>query len=118
MPDAQYPHVPGHKGTSDTGPKGAKSFAPKAAPIRERTLAEIEGGNATAEQVARRLNLHWMIVRARCSELRAMGLIEDSGERGDGALGGRVIVWRPTTPIERAIFRARKAAEREKGGGH
>ncbi|QUD86954.1 hypothetical protein [Phenylobacterium montanum] len=104
MADARYPEHPGLKGPSDTGPAAAASFAPKAKTIRERTLLELERGPATAEQVAERLGLHFMIVRARCSELRALGLVADSGERGAGALGGRVIVWRATTAAEREAF--------------
>lgn len=115
MAEITYPNHPGFKGRSDTGRAAAKAFAPKAKPIRQRVLDALEGGPATAEQIAKRINQHWMVVRARLSEARAMGLADDSGERGDGALGGRVIVWRITTPAERAMFSARKAAEAEKG---
>ena len=34
----------------------------------------------------------------------------------EGALGGKVVVWRLTTPEERALFAARKAVEAEKCG--
>jgi predicted ArsR family transcriptional regulator len=99
-----YPASPGFKGDLDTGRAAAKAFAPKAKPLRVRTLEAIERGPATAEQVAEAIGAHWMVVRARCSELRAQGLIEDSGRRGEGALGGKVVVWRATTPLERAAF--------------
>jgi hypothetical protein len=115
MYSGSYPNTPGHKGPADTGRIAAASFAPKAKPIRQRTLEVIERGPATAEQVAAKISEHFMIVRARCSELRAQGLIDDSGCRGDGALGGRVVVWRATTAQERALFMARQAAKREKG---
>ena len=105
-----YPDHPGHKGASDTGRRAANLVAPRATSIRARVLDVIEIGNATAEQVADEINEHFMIVRARCSELRAKGLIEDSGQRGAGALGGNVIVWRSTSGLERALFDARKAA--------
>lgn len=104
-----YPQSPGFKGDLDTGRKAARQFAPKAKPIRQRALAVIERGPVTAEQIADQIGEHFMIVRARCSELRAQGLIDDSGRRGAGALGGRVVVWRATTPLERAAFVARKA---------
>lgn len=106
-----YPDTPGHKGDLDTGRLAAKAFAPKARPIRVRALEVIERRPATAEQVGVEIGEHFMIVRARCSELRALGLIDDSGRRGEGALGGRVVVWRATTPLERAVF----AAAREVG---
>ncbi|MGI9169206.1 MAG: hypothetical protein ACR2FH_03400 [Caulobacteraceae bacterium] len=105
-----YPHSPGHKVPSDTGLLAARSFAPKAKPIRARAMAVIERHPATAEQVAEVIGEHWMIVRARCSELRAQGLIADSGRRGEGALGGRVVIWRSTTPLERAAFHSSREA--------
>ena len=106
----RYPNAPGHKGDLDTGRLAAKAFAPKAKPIRVRALDVIERGPSTAERIADEIGAHWMIVRARCSELRAMGLIDDSGRRGDGALGGRVVVWRATTALERAAFDAAREA--------
>jgi predicted ArsR family transcriptional regulator len=110
MSDERYPHHPGAKGRSDTSYIAARLAAPRAKPIRQRTLEDIERAPATAEQVSERIGVHFMICRARCSELRAQGLIEDSGQRGDGALGGKVIVWRATTPAERAAFAAARAA--------
>ncbi len=111
-----YPNEPGWKrGAIETSRQAARAFAPRAKPIRVRALEVIERGPATAEQVGEEIGEHFMIVRARCSELRASGLIDDSGRRGDGALGGKVVVWRSTTPLERASFNARKAAEAEHG---
>ncbi len=111
MAGSSYPAVPGHKGRSETGRDAAAAFAPRAKPIRQRALETIERGPSTAEQIAAEIGVHWMICRARCSELRAQGLIEDSGRRGKGALGGKVVVWRATTSIERALHAARKAAD-------
>ncbi|MEP6968377.1 MAG: hypothetical protein ABI906_09880 [Pseudomonadota bacterium] len=112
-----YPLTPGHKGASDTGPLAARSFAPKAKPIRARALAVIERVPSTAEQVGEEIGVHFMIVRARCSELRALGLIEDSGLRGQGALGGRVVVWRSTTDLERAAFEAARTDQGRRAHG-
>ena len=107
MSGAAYPDQPGWRpGSIETSRRAAEAFAPKAKPIRVRTLEVIERGPATAEQVAEEIGAHFMIVRARCSELRAQGLITDSGLRGSGALGGRVVVWRSTTREERAAFLA------------
>lgn len=108
-----YPQSPGHKGPSDTGREAAEKFTARAKPIRVRVLAVIEQGPATAEEIAAKIGEHPMIVRARCSELRGQGLIEDSGERGTGFLGGRVVRWRGTSPEERALAAARRAAETE-----
>ena len=88
-----YPDSPGWRpGSIDTSREAAEAFAPKAKPLRVRVLDVIERGDATAEQVAELVGAHWMVVRARCSELRAQGLITDSGLRGAGALGRRVVV--------------------------
>lgn len=111
-----YPYEPGHKGPAETGRDAARAFAPRAKPIRQRALEIIERGPSTAEQIAAEIGAHWMICRARCSELRGQGLIDDSGRRGQGALGGKVVVWRATTPLERALHAARKAVEAEHSG--
>ena len=108
---APYPHSPGWKaGAPETSRKAAQAFAPKAIPLRVRVLEVLERGPATAEQVANQIDAHWMVIRARCSELRAQGLIDDSGQRGAGALGGKVVIWRATTPLERAAHSARVAS--------
>jgi predicted ArsR family transcriptional regulator len=109
-----YPNEPGWKGKSSTGRQAAHAFAPKAKSIRVRALEVIQRGPATAEQVAEQLDLYWMIVRARLSELGNQGLIQDSGARGTGALGGKVIIWRLATEEERAVFTASQGAEAEK----
>ena len=110
-----YPFQPGHKGPSETGLIAAKRIATRATTIRARTLAVIERRNATAEEIAAEIGEHPMVVRARCSELRAQGLIEDSGDRGEGFLGGKVIRWRICTAEEVAVAAARRAADAEHG---
>jgi hypothetical protein len=114
--DERYPLRAGHKGHADTGRLGAKMINRRGKTIRAATLEQIELSPKTAEIVAEQIGEHFMVVRARCSELRAQGLIEDAGERGDGALGGKVIVWRATSAIERDQFRIRKAADAEASG--
>jgi len=104
-----YPETPGWKGDLETGREAAITFKPKAKPLRQRAMEVIERGPASAEQIGAEIDHHFMVVRARCSELRAQGLITDSGQRGPGALGGRVVIWRATTPEERAAFAARSA---------
>ena len=112
MTRQSYPHHPGWKGDLDTGRNAAISHAAKAPSIQSRALAVIERRNASAEQVADEIGVHWQIARARCSDLRALGMIDDSGARADGALGGKSVVWRATTPLERAAYaRAREAAQ-------
>lgn len=104
---ASYPHTPGHKGTSGTGRLAAERYAPKAPNKRARVLVQLARGPATAEQIAEALGDHWYLVRPRLSELKALGLAIETGHHGTGALGGRVNVWRCTTPEERAEHAAR-----------
>ena len=106
-----YPKDAGHKGAAETGPDGSRRIGRRVRHLRQKVLGALETGPATAEQIAERVGEHWMIIRARCSELTAQGLIADSGMRGGGALGGKVIVRRLTTPQERAAWLAAKEAE-------
>lgn len=113
-----YPITPGHKGTVETGREAAMAFAPKLGRRQAEALAALENlGVASAEEVAEATKRHWYLTRPRLSELAAQGLVTDSGQRGYGALGGKVIRWRPTTSEERAIHAAQRAAEREHGEG-
>jgi predicted ArsR family transcriptional regulator len=116
--DSLYPEGPGHKGPSDTGPAAAVQVGRRVRFIRQGVLAALARGAATAEQISAGMDEHFMIVRARLSELRAQGLVTDTSERGRGALGGKVIVWRLTTDDERSMFAVRKIAKDEKGSPH
>ena len=107
---------PHNNGASDPGRNATVFDRPKARPVRLRALAVLERGPATAEQIADEIGTHFTIVRARCSGLRAMGLIADTSVRGRGALGGRSIIWRATTALERALWGVRQAAKASKGG--
>lgn len=72
-----------------------------------------KGGPQTAEQIYEATGLHWYLVRPRCSELAADGLVCDTGERGEGAMGGRATRWGATSELERCRWRQEKAeAER------
>ena len=116
MSEPTYPHTPGFK-DNGTGKEAALAYAPKVGRRRAQVLAGLESGPATAEQIAKRIDLHWYLTRPRLSELKALGLVVETGERGAGALGGRVNVWRVTTAEERGLFNARKAVEAEKTTG-
>ena len=99
---SSYPIEPGSKGRAETGRQGAARFGPKAGSRQAEALAALERlGVASAEEVAAVTGRHWYLTRPRLSELSAMGLIIDSGDRGVGALGGAVIRWRIATPAER-----------------
>ena len=108
-----YPDGPGYKGSSDTGRQAAEYYAPQAGTRRAEVLAALEKGPATAEEIGERIDLQWYLVRPRLSELRARGLVKDTGNRGAGALGGKVITWSLTTQEERIAFMAAQTAAAE-----
>lgn len=105
--DGRYPETPGFK-DKGAGRDAAQAYAPQAAGRRADVLAGLArlGGRGTAEQIGEEIGLHWYLVRPRLSELAALGQVIKTGERGLGALGGRVNVWRVTTPAERDAFAA------------
>ena len=115
---SRYPEVPGFKGSSGTGQEAADYYAAQAQGRKGQVLAGLEalGGTATCEEISVEIGLHWYLCRPRISECKALGLVIETGERGAGALGGRVNQWRLTTPDERSLFFARAAAEFEKAG--
>lgn len=113
-PKSVYPNHPGHKGDSGTGRDAAMKYAPQAPTRRAQVLHGLAAGPATAEEIGERIDLHWYLTRPRLSELKALGYVVETGERGRGALGGSVNRWRLTTGPERFDFNARQAAKVEK----
>lgn len=101
--------------TGNTAQQARDFIAPKAKTLRQRVLDAIESRAGTPEEIHARLRAegaHHLLtaVRPRCSELMRMGLIADSGLRGLGeSQRCKAIVWRATTPSERAVFAARQA---------
>lgn len=101
----RYPYSPGFK-DEGTRREAALAYAPKAATRRDQVLAGLGAGPATAEEIGERIGLHWYLTRPRLSELKELGLVIKTGERGRGALGGGVNQWRLTTEQERIDFAA------------
>lgn len=99
-----YPERPGWKGQAETGRNAALTYAAEAKGRRAQVLTAMAEGPGTAEEIGERIGLHWYLCRPRLSELRNLGYVMDSGSRGHGALGGKVIRWRLTSPAERADF--------------
>lgn len=113
-----YPDSPGFKGDpAGPGADGARYYGRQVKGRRLQVLRGLEAGPGTAEQIAERVDLHWYLTRPRLSELKALGLVIETGERGRGALGGSVSHWRLTTTRERSDFAARKAGQNEKAEG-
>lgn len=91
----RYPHKPGWKGRA-TSRAAAKAMADKAPTLRDQCLSifEFYCTDATADEVAERLEKSLLAIRPRITELARLGLIVDSGERRKNASGKMAIVWR------------------------
>lgn len=82
----------------DTSVAAAEALQPDAKTLREDVLAAIRAAGEwglTADEAAARLRLSPFTTRPRCTELRAAGLIVDSGRRRENSSGKRAIVWKP-----------------------
>jgi hypothetical protein len=106
-----------HGATGDTAAQGRDFIRPKAKTLRQHVLDEIEAQPGSPEQIHARLHdrgvKHLLTaIRPRCSELSRMGMVKDSGRRALGeSQRCKSIVWEATSPDERSLFAARKAAE-------
>lgn len=106
---ADYPHAPGWRATApETSEKAARQVAPKARRLVDRVYDAICEKPGAVHELARRLapegsdalalDRFERNVQPRVSELRALGKVEDSGERRDNQLGNPTVVWRKATP--------------------
>lgn len=96
--NAHYPSAPGWKsGSPETAVAAAISVAEEARTVRLKCLRFVrqQGGyGATAEEGADAIGLsNHYAGRPRFSELRAAGLIVDSGNRRTGRSGRSAVVW-------------------------
>jgi predicted ArsR family transcriptional regulator len=90
--ERRYPVEAGFKRT-DTSREAAERIDAKT--LRAKVLATINlHGPLTADEAAARLNMSILSIRPRCTELRELGKLEDSGERRLNASGRKAIVWR------------------------
>lgn len=109
--------TPGYKGKIETGREGAYGFARKLARRQAEVLADLAAnGPSTAEQIARRIDRHWYVVRPRISELKNLGLVIDTGGRVETGMGGKTHQVRLTTAEERAAWAAKAEAAEAAGG--
>lgn len=93
-----YPTLPGHRGV-DTSIRAAEEIAPAAGTLRAKVLAAIKATGAeglTTNELVDRLGIDRDSLQPRTSELKAQGLIRDSGQRRRNANGKLSIVWAAT----------------------
>lgn len=94
----RYPATAGAKVSSGPSADAAKKIAASASRLRSLVLDElVSRGPGTADEVATRLERSALAIRPRISELRAAGLIEDTGHRRKNKSGMSAGVWRPTS---------------------
>lgn len=93
-----YPNHPGWQKT-DTSRDAAEAAALRCVEIRDKVLTLLKAHALTTAQIAKRLRLRYETVQPRTSELRAMGLIRDTGRRGPSRDPNRTaIVWEAARP--------------------
>src|SRR6202048_4411620 len=94
MSELVYPDAPGFK-VSGPSEKAAEAVGSTANKMRAAVLAQFAAypGGATADEVARDLNLSVLSVRPRVSELKRTGKIKQTGARRKNDSGMTATVW-------------------------
>lgn len=89
-----YPRTPGWRDV-DTSIEAAEEIAPRVRRLRGLVFAMVKNHvhGLTADEVAERCRLTPFSIRPRLTELKALGLIVDSGGRRQNESGRRAIVW-------------------------
>ena len=95
MSELIYPDAPGFK-VSGPSEQAAKAIGSTANKMRAAVLAQIalHAAGATADEIAKDLNLSVLSVRPRVSELNRNGAIEQTGARRRNESGMTATVWR------------------------
>ena len=116
MSDDQFPPPRWRRNaTGETSRDAALHMRPVAPRLRDRVLAYVEQRPGNPEDIHQRLKADGVFhlvssIRPRFTELKAAGLVCDSGERGPGESRCRKsVIWRATTAEERSRFAALKA---------
>lgn len=92
-----YPHQAWFKGEAETGREAAEAINPKLGRLQHMVLKEVKKRGRygiTPEECAAALELERVSVQPRLSELKAQGLVKDSGlRRVNPSSGKRAVVW-------------------------
>jgi len=93
-----YPDAPGYRST-DTSQAAAEAMKPKVSVLRRMVLTALETGPMTTLEIAHHVRQRYETIQPRTSELKDMGLIEDSGERGISRdPRKKAIIWKIKEP--------------------
>jgi predicted ArsR family transcriptional regulator len=103
MSELIYPDAPGFK-ASGPSQQAAEAIGSTANKMRAAVLARFATypNGATADEVAKDLNLSVLSVRPRVSELKRMGKIQQTGARHKNDSGMTATVWqvKPLAKVE------------------
>ena len=86
---------------SETGREAAQEI--DATTLRRKCLPLLREKAMTPDECAKCLGIDWQSIRPRFTELKLLGVIEDTGERRRNDTGKRAKVWRlkrPTFTLE------------------
>ena len=89
----RYPSAPAAS-KDDTSIAAADAMRSRAGNLRAKVLEHLKQKPMTVHECARAMNETVPSTQPRFSELRAMGLIEDSGERRQNDSCRKAIVWK------------------------
>lgn len=104
MSDEGYPEEPGYKQEGPSAEAAAK-VAGSAKALRTAVFSTLLrcGHGMTADQIADNLRRSVLSVRPRVSELRRLGMIRASGERGKNQSGMTATVWVVAKPLPNEV---------------
>ncbi|WP_324748788.1 hypothetical protein SH591_08705 [Sphingomonas sp. LY54] len=108
-----FPNHPGFKEQGGTSEDAAKLAAETAPMLRERCFDLIQASptGLTGDEVAERLGWGICSIRARCSELYAMGWVRKYGRRANRHSRASSVVWKAVPAGERESVAAHVKAE-------
>ncbi len=86
-----YPSAPGYK---VAGPSREAALNTNYRTLRDNVIYVLKRGPITADECSDVLGETVLAIRPRFSELRRLGIIEDTGLRRPNASGHRATVWR------------------------
>ncbi|UXC89504.1 MULTISPECIES: hypothetical protein [unclassified Sphingobium] len=96
-PGHVYPNTPGFKGSAETGREAAEAISDKLGRLQRQVFNAVKGrgtNGLTPEEAADLLAIDRVSVQPRFSELKAKGLIADSGKRRvNPSSHKRAVVW-------------------------
>jgi hypothetical protein len=110
---ASFPHHPGSKEKGGTSEAAAKLAAENAPALRQRCFALIEAAaiGLTGDEVAECMDWELCSIRARISELYAMGWVRKDGRRANRHSRASCVVWKAVPADEREAAAAHVRAE-------